>query len=263
MKVLITIATLFTIGSVFGWIIEVFFRRFVSQKKWMNPGFMVGPYLPLYGFGTVALYGICYLDFTNLGLAWDIIIKLIIICLAMTLIEYIAGIIFIKGMNLKLWDYSDRWGNIQGIICPLFSFFWMVIGGAYMFLLNPVLVKGIEWISENLIYVFFVGIVVGMMIVDCAYSMHLGLKISKFAKSNKIILKLDELKLAFEQKYKEQNSNIKKKFAGIFKSIETHEEEKAEYLKSYKEKLPKIHRWWKECRLKKKDDESKDEETHE
>ncbi|MGN0035225.1 MAG: hypothetical protein ACI364_05820 [Coriobacteriales bacterium] len=33
---------------------ELFFRRFISsnnpQRKWINPGFLAGPYLPLYGF---------------------------------------------------------------------------------------------------------------------------------------------------------------------------------------------------------------------
>ena len=28
--------------------------------------------------------------------------------LSVTLIEYFAGLIFIKGMHVKLWDYSDE-----------------------------------------------------------------------------------------------------------------------------------------------------------
>lgn len=43
MKYLVIISTLFVIGSLIGWIIELFLRRFVSQKKWMNPGFLTGP----------------------------------------------------------------------------------------------------------------------------------------------------------------------------------------------------------------------------
>ena len=48
MKYLVIISTLFVIGSLLGWVIELLFRRFVSQKKWMNPGFLTGPYLPIY-----------------------------------------------------------------------------------------------------------------------------------------------------------------------------------------------------------------------
>ena len=61
MKVLVAIATLFVIGSVLGYIIELFFRRFVSQKHWVNPGFLVGPYIPLYGFGVLILFGLSIL----------------------------------------------------------------------------------------------------------------------------------------------------------------------------------------------------------
>ena len=64
----ISIVTLFVFGSLIGWVIELFFRRFVSQKKWMNPGFLVGPYLPIYGFGTVGLYGLSNLDLSIIGL---------------------------------------------------------------------------------------------------------------------------------------------------------------------------------------------------
>ena len=50
---------LFFAGAFAGWIIELFFRRFVSAKKWINPGFLSGPYLPLYGTGTVVLFAVC------------------------------------------------------------------------------------------------------------------------------------------------------------------------------------------------------------
>lgn len=50
MNVFLTLAFLFFIGSIVGWILELFYRRIVSNGKWINPGFLVGPYLPLYGF---------------------------------------------------------------------------------------------------------------------------------------------------------------------------------------------------------------------
>ena len=50
MNVFLTLAFLFFIGSIGGWILELFYRRMISNKEWINPGFLVGPYLPLYGF---------------------------------------------------------------------------------------------------------------------------------------------------------------------------------------------------------------------
>ena len=180
MKYIVLSSTLFVIGSLFGWIIELFFRRFVSQKKWMNPGFLTGPYLPIYGFGVLVLYGVSNLPFGINNEFVDIIVHIAIIGVGMTLIEFIAGLIFIKGLNIKLWDYTNQKGNIMGIICPSFSLIWLVVGSLYYFLLNPILVHGITWISENLIYTYFVGAVIGAVLVDFAYSIHLATKLKYY-----------------------------------------------------------------------------------
>ena len=201
MKYLVIIATLFVIGSLFGWVLELFFRRFVSQKKWMNPGFLTGPYLPIYGSGVVVLYAISNIPLGINNEVWDIITRILIIGVGMTLIEFIAGLIFIKGLKVKLWDYSDRKGNIMGLICPSFSIAWLLVGSLYYFFINPFLVQGIAWISENLIYTFFVGIVVGMMIVDFAYSIHLATKLKEFSELQS--LRFEEFKSEFKRRIKE------------------------------------------------------------
>lgn len=180
MKYLVIISTLFVIGSLIGWIIELFFRRFVSQKKWMNPGFLTGPYLPIYGFGVLVLYAVSNIPLGITNQIVDIIVRILIIGVGMTVVEFIAGLIFIKGLKVKLWDYSDRKGNIMGIICPSFSLIWLVVGSLYYFLLNPFLVEGISWISENLIYTYFVGMVMGAIAVDFAYSIHLATKLKEY-----------------------------------------------------------------------------------
>lgn len=180
MKYIVLSSTLFVIGSLIGWIIELFFRRFVSQKKWMNPGFLTGPYLPIYGFGVLLLYGVSNLSFGINNQVVDVIVHVLIIGVGMTLVEFIAGLIFIKWLKIKLWDYSDRKGNIMGVICPSFSLIWLVVGSLYYFLLNPVLVEGIAWISENLIYTYFVGMVIGAMVIDFAYSIHLATKLKDY-----------------------------------------------------------------------------------
>ena len=201
MKYLITIATLFVIGSMVGWVIELFFRRFVSQKKWVNPGFLTGPYLPIYGFGVIVLYAISNINFGIENQILDVVIKIAIIGIGMMVIEFIAGLIFIKGMKIKLWDYSNRKGNIMGIICPSFSIIWLLVGSLYFFFVNPFLVNALIWISENLIYTFFVGLVIGMVIVDFAYSIHLLTKLKKFKETQS--MRYEEVKTMFKNKVKE------------------------------------------------------------
>ena len=147
----------------------------------MNPGFLTGPYLPIYGFGVVCLYAVSNISF-GIEAEWlDIIIHILLIGVLMTVVEFIAGLIFIKGLKVKLWDYSNRKGNIMGIICPLFSLIWLAVGSLYFFFVNPFFVSAINWISENLIYTYFIGGVIGAMLVDTAYSIHLGVRVKQFS----------------------------------------------------------------------------------
>ena len=208
MKYLVIISTLFVIGSLIGWIIELFFRRFVSQKKWMNPGFLTGPYLPIYGFGVLVLYAVSNIPLGITNQIADIIVRILIIGVGMTVVEFIAGLIFIKGLKVKLWDYSDRKGNIMGIICPSFSLIWLVVGSLYYFLLNPFLVEGISWISENLIYTYFVGMVMGAMAVDFAYSIHLATKLKEYKEIAN--LRFEDFKKELKNRIKQLRQNKEK-----------------------------------------------------
>ena len=119
MNLFLTLAFLFCIGSVLGWGLEVIFRRFFSAHHWVNPGFLVGPYLPLYGSSLCVLYLLAMLEPLMPGDSpWlKKILLFVVMALAITALEYVAGMIFIHGMKIKLWDYSDRWGNVKGIIC--------------------------------------------------------------------------------------------------------------------------------------------------
>lgn len=183
-----------------GWVTEVLFRRIFTAKKWINPGFLTGPYLPLYGFGIVGLFIISFIP-VNTGYAWlDALIVILVMGAAMTLIEYLAGLIFIKGMKIKLWDYSDRRGNIQGIICPLFSFLWLLVSAFYYFVIRPYAIGAVVWFVQNIGFSFVVGLFLGIFLVDVGHSLNISAKIRKFAKENKIIVSFEKLKETVREK---------------------------------------------------------------
>ena len=191
--VLVAIFLFFT-GSMAGYILEVLFRRFFTAKKWINPGFLTGPYLPLYGFGVVGLYAISLLPI-HTGQEWlDAVIIILIMGLTMTLIEYIAGLIFIKGMKIRLWDYSDRWGNIQGLICPLFSFFWLIVSTLFYFVIDSTVIAAVTWFVHHIEFAFVVGIVTGIFLVDLGHSIGITGRIRKFAAEHNVIVHFEKLK---------------------------------------------------------------------
>jgi len=203
MNKFLILAFLFFIGSVIGWGIELFFRYFTSNdKKWINPGFCKGPYLPLYGVGACILYLLASLE-KFIIISNPLLTKLIlfiIMAICMTVLEYIAGCISLKFTSIRLWDYSDEWGNINGIICPLFSFFWMLLGAVYYFLIHPYILDALDWLSENLAFSFVVGMFFGIFIIDISVSAELATRLKKYAKENQIEIRYEKLKLAVKNK---------------------------------------------------------------
>ena len=199
MNIFLTLAFLFFIGSLIGWVLEFFFRRFVSsgnkEKAWVNPGFLVGPYLPLYGSGLCILYLLAQikLPFISNPVAQKLAL-FFVMAVAMTGIEYITGYIFIICMKVRLWDYTDNRGNIKGIICPLFSFFWAVLGALYYFLIHPHILSALDWLSRNLVFSFVIGFFYGVLVIDVSYSFNIVNKVRAFAKENELVVRYELLK---------------------------------------------------------------------
>ena len=152
----------------------------------------------------------------------------------MTLIELIAGIIFIKGMNVKLWDYSDMWGNIGGIICPLYSFFWCVLGAIYYFFIQPHMLDAVSWLFDNLAYSFVIGFFFGVLTVDISNSINLVVRVRKFARENHILVKFEELKKHIREDQEKRKEKINYLFA--FKTTRKLVDLLGEYTEKYLKK---------------------------
>lgn len=193
-KILLVLAFLFFVGSCLGWCIEVVFRRMFGAKKWINPGFLTGPYLPLYGFGLSLMFGISFIPIKT-GAVWaDKLILILISGVLITLLEYIAGLIFVKGMKIKLWDYSGIPGNIQGIICPLFSALWTGASAIYIIFIHNLVTGWVSWFVGHIGFAFFVGLFFGVFLVDLCHSLGLSVKIRAFAAEHGIVVAFEKLK---------------------------------------------------------------------
>ena len=226
---------LFFIGCTLGWVMELFFRRFTksnTSRKWMNPGFLVGPYLPIYGFGLCSLYLLAGLErfdvFEN-----PVVNKIVLFAMmavAMTLIEYIAGVIFIKIMKVKLWDYSNEKFNFQGIICLKFSIFWSLLGAVYYFFIHPYILNALEWFSNHLSFSFVLGMFFGVFMIDVVYSFRLLTKIRAFAKEHEILIKYETLK----QQIQTYNKKERHKFLFAMRSKKPLREHLGEYIENLK-----------------------------
>lgn len=219
---------IFFIGSLSGWIIELFFRRIV-HKNWVNPGFLIGPYLPIYGFGLCALTAI-YLLFYKMNLP-DILIIILMGC-SMTLIEFIGGLTFVN-KSVKLWDYSEMWGNYKGIICPLFSLIWTIIGAFYYYFIAGFILEKLKWFNDNLSFSFVLGLFFGIIMIDYIYSTKMLSKIKQYAKENNVEVRLEEFKSRIQEMKKQREEKVS--FIFYAKNMKLNEDMK-KYAKDVKKK---------------------------
>lgn len=222
MDIFLNFIFLFFTGSVFGWCLETVFRRFTRSnihRKWINPGFLTGPYLPLYGFGLCTLYLLADCEKFISAAIPSIAAKVIVILfmgISMTLLELMAGLIFITGMKVQLWDYSDKPLNFRGIICLEFSFYWIVLAVIYYLFVHPYILSALNWFSSNPAFSFVLGVFFGIFGIDIAYSFNLASKIRTFAAENNVLVRYEDLKSNI-RKYAEDRKE-KYRFMFAFKS---------------------------------------------
>jgi uncharacterized membrane protein len=101
---------IFLVYSIAGWFMESF-RGLAKTGKFVNRGFLIGPYLPVYGWG-VTLITIFLEKYVNdIGILFGMSI---ILC---GVLEYFTSWIMEKLFKARWWDYHNRKFNINGRIC--------------------------------------------------------------------------------------------------------------------------------------------------
>ena len=238
MDIFFQLLSIFAAGCLIGWVIEFFFRRIV-HKKWINPGFLTGPCLPLYGSGLTGLFLLCRIDVSFIeNNVLKVIVVIFVMTVTMTLIEYITGLFFLKVMNVRLWDYRDRKWNIDGLICPLFSLAWGAIGALYYFILDPVILDLSSKASSDIGVIFALGMFLGIFVIDLCYSFHVVTKIRKWALDNNIEVKYETLK----ENIREKAGQLKHKQSFIFPFVTKADfsEMLEHYKKNFESRIKKI-----------------------
>lgn len=154
----IQIAWLFFIYSLVGWIAEVCLAA-INKRKFVNRGFVNGPFCPIYGTAAV-LFVLFLSDLTN-NLFFLFLGGMVIA----TVLEYITGLILQKIFHQKLWDYSGiRW-NLDGYICARYSVLWGLFAVLLMLFANPFLCSLTGLIPDLLSRILLLALTV-LMVLD-------------------------------------------------------------------------------------------------
>lgn len=100
-----------------GWCFESAWVSFKS-RKWVNRGFMRGPFLPLYGSGATMML-VVSMPFRD-----NVLLTYFAGVVGATVLEYITGVMMEALFKVRYWDYSNQRFNFQGHICLSSSVAW-------------------------------------------------------------------------------------------------------------------------------------------
>lgn len=140
--VLISYFLYFILYSITGWCIEMIYCR-ICQGKWVDRGFLFGPYCPIYGFGAIILI-------TSLQPFSNSPILLFVLSLVLTtVLEYITSYVMEKIFNAKWWDYSHLPLNINGRVCLLNSIEFAILSLFLIYLIHPKVIALVNMIPLN------------------------------------------------------------------------------------------------------------------
>lgn len=158
---------LFIIYSFIGWIVEIVYNCFI-HKKFVNRGFLIGPYCPIYGFGAI-LVTIFLTQFRD-----NFIVAFVMSVFLFSILEYSTSYLMEKIFKARWWDYSDYKFNINGRICletmipfGLLGCFVIYVTDpllkSLLLLMNPLI---IDLVSFTLFVIFIIDLFVSLKIIN-------------------------------------------------------------------------------------------------
>ena len=155
---------------VLGWCYEVFLEVVVYRWGFSNRGFLWGPYLPVYGVGALLILG-CLRGLTKKPLRvgrvnlMPAVVFLAVVALT-TVVELIASYLLEWTTGGWLWDYTRYAIQWQGRICLSASLRFGVGGMIILYLLQPLLEKGMDRLGDRRRGIAF-AVLFTIFVVDC------------------------------------------------------------------------------------------------
>lgn len=176
MRNVFTYFMLFFIYAILGWIIETTLVS-IEKRKFVNRGFLIGPYCPIYGFGELAIT-ILLKNYTK-----DPIVLFLMAVIICGTLEYFTSYIMEKIFKARWWDYSAKKYNINGRICLETVVPFGILGCLVMYVLNPITFKYLNMLSNSMLNIIS-AICFTIFITDNIVSYNV---ISSFTKTVKTI----------------------------------------------------------------------------
>lgn len=142
LRTLETYYLLLMIYAVCGWFIEVTGKYF-QYHRFINRGFLIGPYCPIYGWGAVAIT-ILLKRYT-----YNPILLFIMSMVICSILEYATSYFMEKFFNARWWDYSQKKFNLNGRICLDTMIPFGLLGVFISYLSNPFFLSVLSKLNDT------------------------------------------------------------------------------------------------------------------
>lgn len=198
-----------------GWIWESLYVSTYSAK-WVNRGFMHGPFLPIYGSGAVSI-----LLFT-LHFKENVWLVALVGMLAATILEYCTGAAMEKMFHVRYWDYSNEKLNLNGHICLKCSLCWAFFSVILTFYLHAPVERMVLAINSNLLdfFVFLLTVYISSdMTISVREALNLKEFLMKLEANNEEFRKLQERVGRVSEGIKEKSEVGIKALNGVYESV--------------------------------------------
>lgn len=150
---------LFFIFSIVGWMIEVTLK-FIQYHRFINRGFLIGPYCPIYGSGVVAIT-VCVGSLVgSAGSVGDTFLAGFVICGAL---EYFTSWYMEKLFHARWWDYSQKPMNLNGRVWIGNLILFGIASVAVVRIIDPVYFRLIEKLPPLWLHVITACIILVML----------------------------------------------------------------------------------------------------
>ncbi|MEN6638949.1 MAG: hypothetical protein ABFC95_07105 [Smithella sp.] len=136
---------LFAVYCFMGWVVEVIYRS-ISQRKFVNAGFLFGPFIPIYGLAAFML-----IVMQHVLQGWHPVSRFVLFGLAVTFLEYMVGFLSEKIFKLRLWDYSENRFHLHGHVCLRFSILWAVLALIFVTFVHPEALQRLALLPEGFV----------------------------------------------------------------------------------------------------------------
>ena len=136
-----TLFLLFVLYSFLGWACESAYCS-VPAGRFINRGFLNGPFCPVYGAGALLIVAVLT------PLRGRIFLLFLSSALLTSLLEYLTGLLLETLFRVKYWDYSGYRFNLHGRVCLKNSLMFGAMGIAVVYFLEPALLSVIGWIPR-------------------------------------------------------------------------------------------------------------------